>query len=196
MQGKLIVVSAPSGSGKTSIVKEMLASDLGIEFSISACSRSPRLNETDGKDYYFLSQADFKKKIAADEFVEWEEVYSGSYYGTLKSELARIWEKGNHVIFDVDVLGGLNIKKQYTDRCLSIFIKAPSVAVLEKRLRNRSTDSEAVIVQRIEKAEYELSFASQFDRIIVNDILDDAAKETCQEINKFIYENSKDTRQP
>lgn len=194
MNGKLIVVSAPSGSGKTSIVKEMLASELGLEFSISACSRSPRLNETDGKDYYFLSQADFKNKITNDEFVEWEEVYPGSYYGTLKSELSRIWEKGNQVIFDVDVVGGLNIKKQYPDRCLSIFIKAPSVDELEKRLRNRSTDSQEIISQRIQKAEYELSFAPQFDRIIVNNVLEEAVQETSQEINNFIYGRSKTTK--
>ena len=196
MQGKLIVVSAPSGSGKTSIVKEMLAADLGLEFSISACSRSPRGNETNGRDYYFLPQADFKSKIANEEFVEWEEVYPGSYYGTLKSEITRIWEKGNHVIFDVDVVGGLNIKKQYPRHCLSIFIKAPSVAELENRLRNRCTDSEEIIKQRIQKAEYELSFAPQFDRIIVNDVLDDAIKETCQEIKHFINGKSNKTRQP
>ncbi len=186
MTGKLIVVSAPSGSGKTSIVKEILASDLGLEFSISACSRKPRGNETNGKDYYFLSIEDFRSKIANDEFIEWEEVYPGNYYGTLKSELERIWQKGKHVIFDVDVVGGLNIKKKYNDRCLAIFIQAPSLAELEKRLRDRSTDSEETIIKRIEKAEYELTFAPRFDLIIVNDNFETAVKQTYRELEKFI----------
>jgi len=186
MTGKLIVVSAPSGSGKTSIVKEILASDLGLEFSISACSRKPRKNESDGKDYYFLSIEDFRNKIANDEFIEWEEVYPGNYYGTLKSEVERIWQKGKHVIFDVDVVGGLNIKKKFTDRCLSIFIQAPSLAELEKRLRGRSTDSEETIIKRIEKAEYELTFAPRFDLIIVNDNFETAVKQTHQKLEKFL----------
>jgi guanylate kinase len=186
MKGKLIVVSAPSGSGKTTIVKKMLAAGLNLEFSVSAASRSPRINEVDGKDYYFLSVEDFRKKITENAFVEWEEVYPGSYYGTLKSEVTRIWQEGNHVIFDVDVVGGLNIKKQYPENCLALFIRPPSVAELENRLRGRSTDTEETIKKRIAKAEYELSFASQFDRVIVNDVLEDAIKETAEIIRKFI----------
>lgn len=186
MSGKLIVVSAPSGSGKTSIVKELLASGLGLEFSVSACSRKPRVNEIDAKDYYFLSVEDFRNKINDNAFIEYEEVYPGSFYGTLKSEIQRIWEKGKHVIFDVDVVGGLNIKKQFPDQCLAIFIKAPSVEELEKRLRGRSTDSEETIIKRIEKAAYELSFAPRFDEIIVNDDFETAVKQTYNLIKKFI----------
>jgi len=186
MNGKLVVVSAPSGSGKTSIVKEILAAGLGLEFSISACSRGPRINEQDGKDYYFLSAEEFKNKIANDEFIEWEEVYHGNYYGTLKSEIERIWQKGKHVIFDVDVIGGLNIKKKYTDQCLAIFIQAPSLAELEKRLRGRSTDSEETIIKRVEKAEHELTFAPKFDLIIVNDNFETAVNQTKQELEKFL----------
>ncbi|MCF8365855.1 MAG: guanylate kinase [Bacteroidales bacterium] len=186
MSGKLIVVSAPSGSGKTSIVKELLTSGLGLEFSISACSRKPRINEVHAKDYYFLSADDFRNKIKKDAFIEWEEVYPGNFYGTLKSEVKRIWEKGNHVIFDVDVVGGLNIKKQFPDKCLAIFIKAPSVAELEKRLRGRSTDNEETILKRIEKAEHELSFAPRFDEIIVNDDFKSAVKLTYSKIRNFI----------
>lgn len=134
MEGKLFIFSAPSGSGKTTIVRTLLEKDLNLEFSISATSRSKRENETDGKDYYFLSADDFKEKIDKDEFVEWEEVYENRFYGTLKSELERIWNQGKHVIFDVDVVGGLNIKKKYPDKALSIFIMPPSIEELEKRL--------------------------------------------------------------
>lgn len=185
-QGKMIVVSAPSGSGKTTIVKAMLDSELKLEFSVSACSRAPRANETHGKDYYFLTVDDFRKKIEEDAFVEWEEVYPGSYYGTLKTEVERIWNKGNHVVFDVDVIGGLNIKKQYAAQCLALFIQPPSVAELEKRLRGRSTDSEETIKKRLAKAEYELTFAGQFDKVIINDVLDDAINETFKTIAGFI----------
>ena len=194
MNGKLIIVSAPSGSGKSTLVSYLMDHIDTLAFSISATSRNPRGTEKNGIEYYFLSKEEFERKISNDEFVEWEEVYPGSYYGTLKSELSRIWEKGNQVIFDVDVGGGLNIKKQYPDRCLSIFIKAPSVDELEKRLRNRSTDSQEIISQRIQKAEYELSFAPQFDRIIVNNVLEEAVQETSQEINNFIYGRSKTTK--
>lgn len=182
----MIVVSAPSGSGKTTIVKAMLAAGLKLEFSVSACSRKPRKNEQDGKDYYFLSAEEFQKKIAEDAFIEWEEVYPGNFYGTLKSEVQRIWNKGNHVIFDVDVIGGLNIKKKYPNVCQALFIRPPSVAELEKRLRDRSTDPDETIKKRLEKAEYELSFASQFDRIIINDDLQTAIAETRQVISEFI----------
>jgi guanylate kinase len=185
-KGKMIVVSAPSGSGKTTIVQAMLASGLNLEFSVSACSRAPRNNEKHGKDYYFLSVVDFRKKIEEDAFVEWEEVYPGNYYGTLKTEVERIWNKGNHVMFDVDVIGGLNIKKQYPEKCLALFVRPPSVAELEKRLRGRSTDSEETIKKRLAKAEYELSFARQFDQVIINDLLEEAIQETRKIITDFI----------
>ena len=186
MKGKLIVISAPSGSGKTTIVKQILASGLNIEFSVSAASRQSRINETNGRDYYFMSEEEFRKKIENDEFLEWEEVYKGNFYGTLKSEIQRIWEKGNHVIFDVDVKGGLNIKKYDPENTLAIFISAPSIKTLEERLKNRLTDTEETIKKRIAKAEYELSFAPQFDKIIVNDNLETAVKETSEIIRAFI----------
>ena len=186
MKGKLIIISAPSGSGKTTIVKEILASGLNIEFSVSAASRQPRMNEVNGRDYYFLSVDEFKEKIENDAFLEWEEVYPGSFYGTLKSELQRIWDKGNHVIFDVDVKGGINIKKYSPENALAIFIKAPSIEELEKRLRNRLTDNEETILKRVAKAEYELSFAPKFDKIVVNDNLEKAVKETYETIGAFI----------
>jgi len=186
MKGKLIIISAPSGSGKTTIVKEILASGLNIEFSVSAASRQPRINEVNGRDYYFMSADEFKRKIENDAFLEWEEVYPGSFYGTLKSELQRIWDKGNHVIFDVDVKGGINIKKYSPENALAIFIKAPSIEELEKRLRNRLTDNEETILKRVAKAEYELSFAPKFDKIVVNDNLEKAVKETYETIGAFI----------
>ena len=186
MNGKLIIISAPSGSGKTTIVKQALASNLKLKFSVSACSRKPRVNETNGKDYYFLSSDEFRKKIGNNEFIEWEEVYKDNFYGTLKSELQRIWDSGYSVIFDVDVKGGLNIKRQFPDISLAIFIMAPSVEELEKRLRSRSTDDDETIKKRIAKAEYELSFAQQFDKIIVNDNLEDAVKETYTGIKGFL----------
>lgn len=186
MEGKLIIISAPSGSGKTTIVKHILGLGLNLKFSVSACSRKPRINETNGKDYYFLTSGDFKKRINSGDFIEWEEVYEGCFYGTLKSEVERIWMTGNHVVFDVDVKGGLNIKKQYPDKSLALFIRPPSVAELEKRLRNRSTDSDDVIKTRIAKAEYELSFADGFDKIVVNDKLDVALEETENIIKEFI----------
>jgi len=186
MPGKLIIISAPSGAGKTTIVKHILGLDLNLKFSVSACSRKPRLNETDGKDYYFISPDLFREKIENQEFVEWEEVYEGCFYGTLKSEVERIWQTGNHVIFDVDVKGGLNIKRQFPENSLALFIRPPSVAELEKRLRNRSTDSEEVIQTRVKKAEYELSFAPDFDRIIVNDVLEAALHETEKVIIHFL----------
>lgn len=182
----MIVVSAPSGSGKTTIVKQMLAAGLDLEFSISACSRQPRVNEQQGVDYYFLSVEEFRERIREGKFVEWEEVYSGCYYGTLKSEVERIWANGKHVIFDVDVIGGLNIKKQFSDLCLSVFIQPPSIEELEKRLRSRSTDSDETIRKRIEKAEYELTFAPQFDMIITNDIIEKAIAEAYRAIADFI----------
>jgi guanylate kinase len=184
--GKLIVLSAPSGAGKTTIVHHLLDQNMGLKFSISACSRPKRKNEIDGKDYYFLSIEDFKEKIKNNEFVEWEEVYPDHFYGTLKAEIKKIWDSGRHVIFDVDVIGGLHIKKSYPERTLAIFIQPPSVKELEKRLLNRSTDTLENIEKRISKAENELSFANQFDIVIVNDNLDDAIEKTENEVLKFL----------
>jgi guanylate kinase len=187
--GKLLIFSAPSGSGKTTIVKQVLKTIPELEFSISACSRQPRINEVDGKDYYFISADEFRRRIENNEFVEWEEVYKDQYYGTLKSELERIWNKNKHVVFDVDVVGGLNIKKQYADNSLSIFIKPPSVEELRTRLKNRGTETEAQIEKRISKAEYELGFADKFDVIIVNDILENAIESTIEKIKEFTQNN-------
>lgn len=167
-KGKLIIFSAPSGAGKTTIVKHLLKQNLGLEFSISATSRAPRSTETHGKDYYFLSPDEFQKKIANDEFLEWEEVYAGTCYGTLKSEVDRILKQGKHVIFDVDVVGGTNIKKFYGDQALAVFVKPPSIEELRNRLVGRSTDSAEVIEKRIQKAEYELTFAPNFDVILIS----------------------------
>ena len=185
MEGKLFIFSAPSGSGKTTIVRNLLEKDLGLEFSISATSRPKRDNETNGIDYYFLTVDDFKQKIKNNDFVEWEEVYENRFYGTLKSELERIWSKGKHVVFDVDVVGGVNIKKKYPEKALSIFIMPPSIEELKKRLELRSTDSIEDIDTRIKKASKELTYANQFDKIIVNDDLEKAISEAESEVKKF-----------
>jgi len=185
-KGKLVIFSAPSGAGKTTIVKHLLEQDFGFEFSISATTRQKRKGETHGKDYYFLTVNDFEQRIKNNEFLEWEEVYSGSYYGTLKSEVERIREKGKHVLFDVDVVGGINIKKYYGNDALAVFIKPPSVEELKKRLINRSTDSPEVIAKRVEKASHELTYAPNFDVIIVNDNLETAFKETEEKVRAFL----------
>lgn len=184
--GKLIIFSAPSGSGKSTIVNHIIKKGFPLEFSVSATSRAPRGNELHGKEYYFLSTEEFRNKINENEFIEWEEVYSGIYYGTLKSEIERIATKGSNAVFDVDVVGGLNIKKIYGERALAIFIQPPSVEELEKRLKTRATDSEETIVTRISKAEHELSFGSKFDVIIINDNLDSAIAETEKVLKKFL----------
>ena len=186
MEGKLFIFSAPSGSGKTTIVRTLLDKNLDLEFSISATSRPKRKNEIDGIDYYFLSAKDFKEKIAKDEFVEWEEVYENRFYGTLKSELERIWNQGKHVIFDVDVVGGVNIKKKYPEKALSIFVMPPSIEELEKRLNQRSTDSKEDIETRIKKANEELSYSDKFDIIIINNELEKAIQESEDTIKKFV----------
>ena len=186
MQGKLIIFSAPSGAGKTTIVHAMLQKVAELEFSISACSREKRKNEVEGKDYYFLGVEAFKKKIDEGAFLEWEEVYKNHFYGTLRSEVERIWNKGKHVIFDVDVYGGLNIKKQFTERALAIFIMPPSIKVLEERLRNRSTDTAANINKRLEKALHEIGKSDDFDHIIINDNLDTAIDEALQAVKSFL----------
>jgi len=186
MHGKLIIFSAPSGAGKTTIVRHLLDKDLNLEFSISATSRGMRHTETDGKDYYFLTPEEFRSKIANDEFLEWEEVYSGTFYGTLKSEVERIRSIGKNVIFDVDVVGGCNIKKYYGNEALAVFVQPPSVEELRNRLIARSTDTPEVIEKRVAKAAYELTFASQFDRIIVNENLLKAFDEAEKCIQEFI----------
>ncbi|MBP3482334.1 MAG: guanylate kinase [Alistipes sp.] len=186
--GKLIIFSAPSGSGKTTIVKRLLEKFPRFEFSISATSRAPRGNERNGIDYYFLSQDEFRKAVEEDRFIEWEEVYSGSCYGTLKSETERIWNKGNIIIFDVDVIGGINLKRIFGDDACSIFIMPPSIEELGNRLRGRGTDSAEVIERRIAKAEFELSKSSAFDHVVINDDLDTAVRETTDIINIFLSE--------
>ncbi len=186
MDGKLIIISAPSGAGKTSIVKHLLDQDFPLAFSVSATSRPKRTNETDKKDYYFLTVEDFKKKIDSGAFLEWQEVYPNQFYGTLKSEVDRIWASGHHVIFDVDVLGGLNIKKQFGDRALAIFIKPPTIDCLKKRLASRGTENADSLKQRMEKAEYELSFEKFFDKIVVNENLADAQQEVMHLMKEFL----------
>jgi guanylate kinase len=174
MYGKLIIFSAPSGAGKTTIVRHMLEQDLNLEFSISATTRGIRHTETNCKDYYFLTVEEFRSRIDNNEFLEWEEVYPGIFYGTLKSEVERIRSNGQNVIFDVDVFGGLSIKKYYGDDALALFVQPPSVEELRNRLIARSTDAPEVIEKRMQKAEYELTFASRFDVIIINEHLDTA----------------------
>ncbi len=187
MTEKLVVFSAPSGSGKTTIVREILADErFNFEFSISAASRKKRGKEIHAKDYYFLSTNEFKNKIASNEFVEWEEVYKNQYYGTLKSEIKRIREKGSHVIFDIDVIGGVNIKKQFKEECLTVFIKPPSIDELENRLRNRGTETEESLKKRLSKAEKEMTYSKDFDVVIVNDVLEVAVKEVKELLIDFL----------
>ena len=183
---KVIIFSAPSGAGKSTIVNHLLKKDLGLEFSISATCRAPRGQEVHGKEYYFFTQEEFKDRIATGEFLEYEEVYPGCFYGTLKSEVERIWAAGHTVLFDVDVLGGINLKKQLGNEAMSIFIQPPSVAVLRERLIGRATDSIEKIEERVAKAEYELSFATQFDRVVVNDRLEEAFQEAEQIVRDFL----------
>lgn len=187
-EGKLIVFSAPSGSGKTTIVHHLLNQEnLPLDFSISATSREKRGKEVDGKDYHFISLDTFKQHIEADDFVEWEEVYENNFYGTLKSEVERIWADGKHAIFDIDVVGGLRVKEKFPEKTLAVFVKAPSIKVMEERLRARSTDSEAKIKERISKAERELAYAKGFDKILVNDDLETAKIEATTLIENFIF---------
>lgn len=187
-QGKLIVVSAPSGSGKTTLVKHLLATIPRLAFSVSATSRKIREGEQDGRDYYFLTPEEFRTRAERGDFLEWEEVYPGLCYGTLKSEVERLTKQGFSVVFDVDVVGGLNIKKHYGEDALAIFVMAPSVEALEQRLRARSTDSEESLQQRISKAAHEMTFAARFDRIVVNDDLVTAKAAIISIVNDFINE--------
>lgn len=185
--GKLIIFSAPSGAGKTTIVHHLLKQFPMLEFSVSATSRAVRGDEQHGVDYYFLSEDEFRARVAAEEFVEWEEVYPGQMYGTLKSEVERIWRKGHHVIFDVDVIGGMNLKKQYGDRALSVFVEPPSMEVLEQRLRHRATEPEEKIKMRIAKAGSELQFKNRFDHVITNNILEESFLQAEALIRKFLH---------
>lgn len=184
--GKCVIFSAPSGAGKTTIVHHLLSNNQALAFSVSACSRDPRPNETDGKDYYFLGVEGFKKAIENGDFVEWEEVYTNNFYGTLRSELERIWSQGKTVIFDVDVVGGLNIKRIFGEQALAVFVQPPSYEILEERLRGRSTESEEKIAMRLAKAKQELSTAHQFDVILVNDTLERACAKAADLVNQFL----------
>jgi len=189
MEGKLIIFSAPSGSGKTTLVNHLLETNLALDFSVSATSRKPRPGEINGKNYYFISPSEFREKINNNEFIEWEEVYEDHYYGTLKSEIERIWADGKHVIFDVDVIGGLNLKKEFGNRALSIFVSVPSLRVLEERLRIRSTETEQKILQRLKKAREEMTYANQFDVILVNDDLCASVEAAVKVVKSFLEED-------
>ena len=184
--GKMVIFSAPSGSGKSTLVHSLLPQLPELSFSISATSRSPRGREEHGKDYYFLSSEEFNVRIAKDELLEWEEVYADTYYGTLRSEVERIWSEGKVVVFDVDVVGALNLKKQFGERALALFVKAPSIEILEQRLRDRATDSEEKIQQRVAKATIEMARAPEFDKVVVNDDLDTAKAEALAILKDFL----------
>ena len=184
--GKSIIVSAPSGAGKTTIVHRLMTEIPALAFSISACSRSARPMEQEGKDYYFLGVEGFKKAIENQEFIEWEEVYTDHYYGTLRREVQRLWDEGKVIIFDVDVVGGLNLKALFKEHALSVFIKPPSVEILEKRLRARETESEERIALRIKKSAWELSQAESFDVCILNDDLEKAVSDAKIQVKRFI----------
>lgn len=186
MTGKLILFAAPSGSGKTTIIKHLLELDLNLSFSVSATTRPKRETEQHGKDYFFLTQEEFKEKINNGSFLEWEEVYEGTYYGTLKTEVDKELQKGKNILFDIDVIGAINIKKIYENQALALFIKPPSIEILKERLLIRNTESEHTLQKRIGKAEYELTFEDQFDITIINENIFDAQEEAKQIILNFI----------
>ena len=194
MAEKVLIFSAPSGSGKSTIVNHILSLHPEVEFSVSATSRAPRGSEVHGVEYYFLSEDEFREKIARDEFVEYEEVYAGSFYGTLKEEVKRIWAKDHVIIFDVDVKGGVNLKKYFGAKALSVFIQAPSIEELRRRLEKRGTDSPEAIDRRVAKAEEEMTYAPLFDRVLVNDDLETAFKEAEEMVDKFLAEPQKRVR--
>jgi len=183
---KVVIFSAPSGAGKTTLVRHLLAQGLPLEFSISACSRAPRANEQDGKDYHFLSPTDFKEKIATDAFLEWEEVYEDMFYGTLKSEVERIWKSGKQVLFDVDVVGGINIKKHFGKQALAVFVAPPSIEELKNRLEVRESETAETLQKRLGKAEAEIAQQDAFDIVIVNDNLDTARQEVMIKVITFL----------
>lgn len=186
MSNKLIIFSAPSGSGKTTVVKHLLKIIDKLAFSVSVTTRQKRPNEVDGKDYYFYTENDFLKAIKNEQFLEYEEVYKGLFYGTLKSEVERLWSQGKTVIFDVDVIGGLNIKKFYGEQALAVFLRPPSVEILMDRLRKRETEVEHHLIERIEKAKSELKYEQQFDKVIVNDVLNDTFETAENLVANFI----------
>jgi guanylate kinase len=186
MQGKLFIFSAPSGSGKSTVVQHLMALDLGLSFSISATSREPRGEEINGREYHFLSPEAFRSKIREQAFIEWEEVYPGQFYGTLKSEVERIWDMGQHALFDIDVMGGINLKTRYGARACAIYIKPPSLEVLEQRLRSRGTEDETSIKKRLEKAAEELQYTPRFDHILINDRLENTLNEAERLVRKFL----------
>ena len=186
MEGKLVIFTAPSGAGKTTLVRHLLEYREDLEFSVSAATRPRRYNEKDGKDYYFITPEKFQEKIKQGEFVEWEEVYTNNFYGTLKSEIDRIWQKGKHVIFDIDVQGALRIKKKYGDKALGIFVKPPSPEILFKRLKDRATEDDKSLEERITKAKTELEFENRFDVIIINDDLRVACEKARSIVNDFL----------
>ncbi|MFH0757414.1 MAG: guanylate kinase [Bacteroidota bacterium] len=190
MRGRLIIFSAPSGSGKSTIVQHLVKLDLGLAFSISATSREPRKGEVDGREYHFISPEQFRSKIEDDAFIEWEEVYPDQYYGTLRSEIERIWKNGQHALFDIDVLGGLNLKTSYGDMALAVFVKPPSLEILEKRLRERGSDDEKSLAKRLGKAAYEIEFAPKFDLILVNDSLKTTLTEAETIVRNFLSETA------
>jgi guanylate kinase len=190
MNGKLVIISAPSGAGKTTIVNYLLKQDLGLEFSVSATTRKPRGKEKNGKDYYFITVGDFNQKIKNNEFTEWQEVYKDQFYGTLKSEIERRWADKKHVVFDVDAKGGRNLKKIFGSKAISIFIMPPSVEELEKRLLHRATDNKSKIRIRIEKAIEEMKLADKFDHVVINDNLDKAQKEVYVLVKTFLKKES------
>lgn len=187
MKGKLIIFSAPSGSGKTTIVRHLLEKfSSQLAFSVSACTRPKREHEVNGKDYYFLTLSDFRDKIAHEEFAEWEEVYAGNYYGTLKAEINRLWDEGKHVIFDVDVKGGLKLKEAYGQSALSVFVKVTSEEEIKRRLNSRGTESEETLATRLAKVRYEQSFEGEFDQVIINDNLTQTLQEAEALVSSFI----------
>ena len=184
--GKAVIISAPSGAGKTTLIKKLTEAKLPLLFSVSACNRKPREGEENKKDYYFLSTKEFKEKIKAQDFIEWEEVYDGNFYGTLKKEINRIWKEKKHVVFDVDVIGGISLKEYFKENSISIFIKPPSIDVLEERLKKRKTDDTESIKNRLEKSFEEMKSIDKFDKIIINEKLNVSSKNIIETVKKFL----------